>query len=388
MLNTLYDNWLMTEINTTVKNVIEEGDRYYISLKETPFYVKGGGMDSDRGTINGHEVQELRYIDGEIYHLIDTKIEGDVVAKVDRDYRIMKTQIHSAQHLMCGIINKKYNAKTIAFFNDDKEAGAEMGFEHLNDEIIQEIEELCNHYIREDLHIEIIYPTKEEALQFVNEEKLEHDELRAVKIGDIDYNMCACIHIPSLRYLQLLKIERYEKTTRGYRIYFLCGEQFFKTYDMQYQTLKSAAQKLSSPVYEVDKAIDHLNDELKKAKSYLDLYKNQFYEEIAKRYITLDDNYLVEVIDDIGPKELSKIVNFINNSSDKVMIFIGLNGDRMHVIISHSKKYDINAKEVFNELAEIYNLKGGGNAFMAQGGGLKNLNIVEKAREMLNKKLA
>ena len=43
---------------------------------------------------------------------------------------------------------------------------------------------------------------------------------------------------------------------------------------------------------------------------------------------------------------------------------------------------------MFNELAEIYNLKGGGNAFMAQGGGLKNLNIVEKAREMLNKKLA
>ena len=36
MLNTLYDNWLMTEINTTVKNVIEEGDRYYISLKDHP----------------------------------------------------------------------------------------------------------------------------------------------------------------------------------------------------------------------------------------------------------------------------------------------------------------------------------------------------------------
>lgn len=388
MLNTLYDNWLLTEINTTVKNVIEEGERYYISLEETPFYVKGGGMDSDRGTINGHEVLGLKYIDGEVYHLIDTIIEGDVIAKVDRDYRIIKTQIHSAQHLMCGIINKKYNARTIAFFNDDKEAGAEMGFDNLNDDIIREIENLCNHYIREDLPIEIVYPTKDEALKFVNEEKLEHDELRAVKIGDIDYNMCACIHVPSLRYLQLLKIERYEKTTRGYRIYFLCGEQFFKTYDLQYQTLKSAAQKLSSPVYEVDKAIDHLNDELKRIKSDLDLFKDQFYEEIAKRYINSDDILLVETINDIGSKELLKIVNFVNNSSDKVMIFIGLNGDRMHVVVSHSKKYEINAREVFSKLAEIYNLKGGGNAFMAQGGGFKDLSIVEKAREILHKKLA
>ena len=57
--------------------------------------------------------------------------------------------------------------------------------------------------------------------------------------------------------------------------------------------------------------------------------------------------------------------------------------ERMHLIISHHKDIDIKANELFKQLASKYNLKGGGNPYMAQGGGNKNLSIIEDIKELI-----
>ena len=54
----------------------------------------------------------------------------------------------------------------------------------------------------------------------------------------------------------------------------------------------------------------------------------------------------------------------------------------MHLIISHHKEVEMKANEIFKELSNKYNLKGGGNIFMAQGSGDLNLHIIEDIKKM------
>lgn len=377
MLNPYYDDWLKVELDTKVKDVIEEDGKYYTALEETIYYHESGGQHSDKGTINNHQILGSKYIDKTLYHLLDAKLEGDVKVLIDKKDRIIRSQIHTAQHVMCSYINKHYNAKTVAFFNDDIEAGAEMAFEEINDDILKDIEETVNNYILKDCQVEIIYPTKEEVVGLVKDEKLDHDELRAVRIGDVDYDMCACVHVPSLRYLQMFKIERYEKTTRGYRIYFLVGEQLRNTYTKQYDVLRKASAKSATPIYEIDLAIDKLNNDLKDVRSKYDELNNNYLNLLAEKYINSDQDVLIEVFEEFDTKSLSKLASIINNHIEKKIFFIATFGDKMHLIITHHKNIEMNSRAIFKELASEYNLKGGGNPFMAQGGGLKNLEIIK-----------
>ena len=383
MLNKHYDNWMDTEIDTIVEDVFKDEKGYWHHLKDTVYYHESGGQHSDMAYINGNKILGSRIENGKLYCLLDKELTGSVHVTVDREDRIIRSQIHTAQHVMCSYINKHYDARTVAFFNDDKEAGAEMAFKEINDEIIKDIENVVNNAIVEDLKVEIFYPSPEEVKGLVRDEKLEHDKLRAVRIGDIDFDMCGCIHVPSLRYLQMFKIERYEKTTRGYKIFFLVGDQFKNTYNMQYEILKKASAKLASPVYEIDSAIDKLNAELKESVNKYNILNNDYLSLLANKYIEKDDENLIEIFDNLDNKNLSKLVSIITNSSKKTVFFINCMDERMHLIISHHKDIDIKANELFKQLASKYNLKGGGNPYMAQGGGNKNLSIIEDIKELI-----
>ena len=195
--------------------------------------------------------------------------------------------------------------------------------------------------------------------------------------------MCGCIHVPSLRYLQMFKIERYEKTTRGYKIFFLVGEQFKNTYNIQYEVLKKASAKLASPVYEIDSAIDKLNAELKESVNKYNVLNNDYLSLLANKYLEKDEENLIEVFNNFDNKNFSKLVSIITNNSKKTVFFINCTDERMHLIISHHKDINIKANDLFKQLAAKYNLKGGGNPFMAQGGGNKNLSIIEDIKELI-----
>ena len=59
--------------------------------------------------------------------------------------------------------------------------------------------------------------------------------------------------------------------------------------------------------------------------------------------------------------------------------------DRMHLVITHHKDIDMNAGEIFKKLAKDYDLKGGGNVFMAQGGGIKRTDLIDVLKSIKSK---
>ena len=370
MFNPYYDDWMKLELDTAVLAVREAAGKYWHAFEETVFYPEGGGMDRDTGTINDHEVLDLKLEDNKVWHLLDEKLQGRVHMRVDKDQRVMKCQVHSASHLMCGIMNKVYHADTISFYMNEHDSGAEMGFETFNDEIMKELERLCNDYILQDLPIEIIYPTPEEAQQYVLDEKLNHEDLRAVIIGDIDYNMCGCIHVPSLRYLQSFNFLNYEKTTRGYKINFVCGEQLLQTYGKQIKVLADSAKSLGVPQLNLKAGIDKLQSELKASKNEANSWKQQVIELKAKiMHEEAEAPCLFHEFDDMDIKTFQGFCSYFVRNYEHGIFFLCKVEDRCHVMISHSKSFAYPCGELFKKLSAEYGLRGGGNPSMAQGGG-------------------
>lgn len=378
MINRHYDDWLDCELDTEVVCSYPDKAGYWIRLRDTVFYPEKGGMKKDRGWINNHEIIDLKEENGVVYHLIDQELAGRVHLTVDKEDRKKRAMIHSGQHLMCGIINKKHHAKTIAFFNDEYEAGAEMGFDRLDESTINAIEDDCNRCIEEDLPVIIKYPTKEEAADFVIEEKLSHDELRAVIIGDIDYNMCSCIHVPSLRFLKGFIITRFEKTTRGYKIFFLCGNQLLNTTKKYHDQLRILSHQLAAPFWESEKALEHLNNECLQLKKTNEQLSDQLLSDLAAGLCKKEEKIIVQNFSDLKPKQLTKLASIITKNSCKIVIFTTQNENKMHLLMAKHKDLPNDLVSPFNDLKQIYHIKGGGNPFILQGGLDYDPGIIDK----------
>ena len=101
-MNKHYDNFKEITLNTTIKEVV---DGYY-TFEDTIFYGEKGGMLSDKGTINGLKVLELKW-DGEtLLHKVDGELTNPIEMKVCRRMRYLNTAVQSALHLLDGYYAK------------------------------------------------------------------------------------------------------------------------------------------------------------------------------------------------------------------------------------------------------------------------------------------
>ena len=380
MMNKHYDHWLECDKSFEIYDCLQDQEAYWVKTKDTIFYVEGGGMERDTGTINDVEVEDIYYENGFYYHKTRVPLTGMAHMKVDVEQRIWKAQIHSGSHLLCGWINKKYHAKTIAFFTHEDMSGCEMEFTSMDDSLMNQIEREVNEYIVQDLPIHIIYPTAQEAKKHVFDSKLDHDELRAVLIGDIDYNMCGCIHVPSLRYLQAMKLLSYERTTRGYKLFFVCGNQLLKTYGHQLNILDACAKNFNTAQSEIYPSLLKLRQDMKELKASEAAWKQRFLDLRIQILGESQEVYIVTEMDDLDIKSFQILCSTVVRNYPKGLFCVCKDHDRCHVIIAHHPSLSFKSNELFKSLAEKFHLRGGGNPGMAQGGGTYDANILEELK--------
>ena len=202
--------------------VLERGSekgRDFVVLDRTAFCPSGGGQPSDKGTLNGVKIFEVRKDSGVIKHFLEKPIDSENVHGVlewDRRYAFMR--MHSAQHILSGIMLDKWVALTTGNQIDSEKSFTDFQFSNPPEDLEEFLTKSFNECIDREIPVKIHITTREEALKATNERRRNLfsrvpesvKEIRIVEIGGVDKVPCAGTHVSNTKeigHINIIKIE-------------------------------------------------------------------------------------------------------------------------------------------------------------------------------------
>ena len=367
-----------------IEEVKEVDDKFHVLLNKTAFFSGGGGQYCDLGTIDNINVLDVYEENDKIYHVLEKKPNRihKVKCEIDWDRREYGMQHHFGQHIISACFNNEYKAKTVGFHlgKDFSTVDIEGLFK---EEDILKIEKMCNEIIRENITVEFLNITKKEAKKLKIKEDLSKlgDNIRVVKIDDIDMNLCCGVHMKNTLDLRVIKIKKFEKYKKATRIEFLCGTKAIEEMLKRENYLNKICKLLSSNEEDAYKSIERLNNKLNEVNK-----ENRRLEEIISNYEVKEMiesaekinnmNVIVKVYENKTMNYMNKIANKIIEKENNIGLFALKNDDKLNLLFACSKnleKMDMNI--LLKDSIKLIDGKGGGSKVLAQGGGKNNSNL-------------
>ena len=374
----------MKNFTAEIEEVEERDSKYHVLLDKTAFFPGGGGQYCDLGTIDNISVVDVYEEDEKIYHVLDKKPNRihKVKCEINWDRREYGMQHHFGQHVISACFNNEYKAKTVGFHLGSEAATVDIeGFFKEND--ILKIENMCNDIIRKNIPVEFLNITKKEAKKLKIKEDLSKlsDDIRVVKIDDIDINLCCGVHVKNTLDLRVIKIKKFEKYKKATRIEFLCGTKAIEEMLKRDNYLNKICKLLSSNEEDAYKGIEKLNNKLnevnKENKRLEEIISNYEIKEMIEEAEKINNmSVVVKIYENKTMNYINKIANKIGEKDDVVGLFALINNDKLNLLFTCSKNLEnLDMNDLLKDSIKLVDGKGGGSKVLAQGGGKNNGNI-------------
>ncbi|MFQ5837294.1 MAG: alanyl-tRNA editing protein [Thermoplasmata archaeon] len=199
--------------------VVERGPNYVV-LDRTAFYAEGGGQPSDTGRLEWEDgvarVTKVLKHRGAIRHFVEeVPPEGRVTGKVDWERRYAHMRMHTAQHLLSGLVFEKYRARTVGNQLYIDYSHVDFAPASFTKEDLQGIEEEFNDAANAGLPVTIFEEDRHVLEERIEEERAIMDlipksvkRLRVIKIGEVDLCPCAGTHVRNTSEIGRMRILR------------------------------------------------------------------------------------------------------------------------------------------------------------------------------------
>ncbi|MGL4450282.1 MAG: alanyl-tRNA editing protein [Sarcina sp.] len=390
-----YENQYIKKFIAEIEETKEENGRFHIVLNKTAFFPGGGGQASDRGKIDNQNIINVYEKNGVIYHVIEkkpTRIHR-VKCEIDWNRRFDGMQQHFAQHVLSGCFYTLFNANTVSIHLGEKISTVDIeGI--ITEDQMRKIERLANEKIAEAIQVEFLTPNKKELkkLKIRREMPNTDEQIRILKIGDLDINACCGIHPNSTIELRYIKIKKFEKNKGNTRIEYLAGTRAINDALDKDDFAREICRYLSSSEKEAINSIKNLHDKL----SEVIAAKNKIEQEIAryemKEMLENAENIsgisvVKKVYETSDVKYVNKIATKLVEENNIVALFSIKNEKKINLIFAASKNIKgINMGSILKDSITLIDGKGGGSTFLAQGAGKDNGNL-ENALEYAKNKL-
>ncbi|HIT71202.1 MAG TPA: hypothetical protein IAD08_04715 [Candidatus Scatovivens faecipullorum] len=355
-----YKDGYLKEFEAVVKECIEEDKKIKIILDNTAFYPEGGGQPSDTGFIDNVRVLKVEEKENEIYHIVDKKINvgKKVFCKINFEERFQNMQNHTAEHIVSGIICKKYNTSNVGFHIGKDFVTLDFKIT-LSEKQLREIESMANNAIYENIEVISKIYTPEEIKSINYRSKIElKEEVRLVKINKYDICACCGVHVKRTGEIGIIKLLKSEKYKSGIRIYMLAGKQALENYNMVYNQISKISSVLSLKLDEVEEGVSNLIKEIEKLKKDKNNLTDILFENEINNMETKENIILIK--NDLNMKDMKKYCLKLKKKTTKIA---GIICNGRFLIMSDN----VNLKEKFEVLKENLDIKGGGNALLIQG---------------------
>lgn len=344
----------------------EERDGYYLAvLDKTAFFPEEGGQYADRGLLNGIAVDDVREKDGQIIHYLSQPLEvgATVHGSIDFDRRFENMQCHTAEHILCGIIHRRFGFDNVGFHLGEDIVTFDINGT-LSREELDSVEDEANLAVYMNLPVSASFPSSDELRTLSYRSKLELTEgVRIVTVGDVDACACCAPHVASTGEIGLIKCLDAVSHKGGVRIIMLAGKRALLDYRARYSRERRISALTSTPQTETVLAVEKLLSDIDSMKLRLGEAGLRTAETLACAVPETEGNYLA-----LTPLwDMDSLRAFANLARGRVrgllVALMGKDGDYKYVITSDSIRVNQRIKEINAALMG----KGGGRPDMAQG---------------------
>ncbi len=361
------------EFDARVVNSFPDGDGFRIILDDTAFYPEGGGQPSDSGvlTVNGESLNVLdvcREKDDTVSHLISKDLPAGTIVHgiIDWDKRFSLMQNHTGEHIVSGLVNRRFGYENVGFHMGDVvtiDFSGEFGPEEA-----EEIERAANRIVWKDLPVNTLFPEEKELPSYDFRSKKElTGKVRLISIEDADLCACCGLHVKRTGEIGLIKILSLIRYKGGVRLEMVSGDRALSDYESKLKSITRIKNLLSVKPEEVEAAFDRvLKESAEKDEKIARI--NRRYIELKTGMLESENGIIIDIEEDMNNIEIRKLCDTLNKSG-KARISLVLTGDESApgVFRYCMASSTLDLKEIAPELNRALNGKGGGSKEMIQG---------------------
>lgn len=373
-----YEDPYIKEFIAEATYIKEKDGAYHVILDKTAFFPGGGGQFCDLGTIDTNEVIEVYEENSVIYHVLKQSPANTHSLKcyIDWDRRQDGMHQHLGQHVLSGCFFKLFNANTTSFHLGKDISTVDIKG-HLDEETIRLAEQYANNIIAENIQVESFIPQESELKELNLRRDLPktNEEIRVVKVAELDINACCGVHPSNTQELRMIKIKAWEKHKEATRIEFLCGNRAIKDSLRKDVVLAEICRYLSSGEEDAIKCIKNLNQQLKASSDENKIISDELisYELkslLEKAEIIGDYSVIAHIYENKNVKYISKLATKLAKQDDTISLLAVKNEKKVNLIFAASKNVkSIGMQDLLKGALPLIEGCGGGNHYLAQGSG-------------------
>ena len=333
-------------------------------LDKTAFFPEEGGQSSDKGFIGSVRVKDVFEKDGVVYHVTEAPVEiGETSCRLDFEERFEKMQLHTAEHIICGIIHRLYGFNNVGFHLGEDIVTFDIDGV-LDRDALDKVELAVNEAVFSNLAVECYFPSEEELKNTEYRSKLELTEnVRLVKIGEVDICACCAPHVAYTGEIGIVKILDFMKHRGGLRITMQAGKRALLDYRVKYENLLKISALLSTPQHETADELSRYVNEVGNLRSELKAMKLLSAEQKALEYPETEGNRVV-VLDGYSQEQLRAFANAVKERTEGYAVCLtGTENDFKYLIAARGRELSQDVKEINKSLLG----RGGGRGEMVSG---------------------
>lgn len=319
-----------------------------------------GGQLGDRGLINGTPILRV-FEDGEqTFVEVEGYVEPGIYRiELDLSRRMDIAQQHTGQHILSAAFVHVADIETVSFHMGEEYSTIDVAVPYIESSVLKEVEDLANRIVQQDLAVQEIVTTSEQAGNYNLRKPLSgkiSGLVRLIKIEDFDISACGGFHTDTTGQVGVIKIIGTEKVKGELtRVYAVSGFRALRYFQKYTDVLKELSKQLTASVDEILIRVRKLQDQARERGLLLSRLSEEYAKILASNLTSSGQEQLLYME---GYTEVGNFLAKYANLDGKVLVFY----DGYKYTLA-SKTYDV---RVFAEaLKRSFGGKGGGKPELA-----------------------
>ncbi len=385
----------MLDFDSSVIEVLTLPDgRQGVVLDQTYFYPTGGGQEHDTGLLGSARVMDV-FKDEErsrLVHVVEGEVKpGPIQAHIDAERRLRHMQHHTAQHLLTQCLLRQTGCETVsANINGYSPSTLDIVATQISKPDLESAEQQANRVIYENRMVKTYFvsPQELQSIPLRRPPKVT-ENIRIVEIDGYDYSPCGGTHVIHTGSIGLVKVLKAERQNDKMRIYFIAGLQALDVFSKMYDTFSSLANRMSIGWQDIPEVLSKQENQLSMLQKELQSLKQASLRYEAHELAEMAEDHtgirLVRQCFENRPlAELRVMAEALKQLPDLVSYLASYDGQKLSLIVTCGAATGKDARRLLASQLTAIQGRGGGDASLAQGGGVVSVEHYRTFQDQVN----